>query len=152
MIRKQLSSNIIHLGILQDCAWTWKQLWWRIQHYPCPCRVGILQEMCLDETTQFYPESFHNTWIMTWNYRRKIKIQIDTFTHKTETKSSGSIPTLPSVPSVSLFLLQSFRALDTFPKARSATWSTLRTQTRRVVRRVSRRRVGGMVFQLGHRS
>ena len=83
MIKKQFSSNIIHLGILQDCAWTWKQLWWRIQHYRCPCRVGILQEICLDETAQF--QSGELPWIMTWTYRRKIKIQIDTFINKTET-------------------------------------------------------------------
>ena len=67
--------------------------------------LGFCRKCVLMKQHNFNPESFHNTWIMTWNYRRKIKIQIDTFTHKTETKSSGSIPTLPSV---SLFRLQSF--------------------------------------------
>ena len=83
----------------------------------------------------------HESWHETID--GKIKIQIDTFTHKTET---NQVDQFLLCQVFLLFWLQSFRALDTFPKARSATWSTLRTQTRRLVRRLSRRRVGGWCF------
>ena len=47
--------------------------------------LGFCRKCVWMKQHNFNPESFHNTWIMTWSYRRKIKIQIDTFTRKTET-------------------------------------------------------------------
>lgn len=133
MIKKQFSSNIIHLGILQDCAWTWKQLWWKDS-------AGNVSWW--NSTISIRRASrIHESWHETIDGRSRFKLKA--FTHKTETNQVdqfllcqvflcfGSCPSAGTVA---------------FPKARSATWSTLRTQTRRLVRRVSRRRVGGWCF------
>lgn len=109
-------------------------------------KLGFCRKYVWMKQHSFNPESFQNTWIMTWNYRRKIKIQIDTFIHKTETKSSGSIPTLPSV---------SFVSAPVLPLAR---WHSPRPDLRPEARFAPKQDVSsdasagqswGMVFQFG---
>ena len=135
-------------GILQDCAWTHRSV-----EAATINNTTLAISYCYSAGNFFLMKQhnlirrasrMHESWHETIDARSKIKLI--PLPKTSETNQLDQF--LLYLPNDSLFWLQSFSLrARAFSKARSATWSSLRTQTRRLVRHVRSR--GGLGGWLG---